>query len=401
MKPFDRHGAPANTHEILRILKNRSAKLYIFVLVLVLLMLFSVGIYLNWPCGDEHFALKFLTSCGSVIAGSYMNFFSTLFGMLISIAVARFVFGDTPYENTALEAGILRATQNVDPEGLTNEIYENIGKVGAGEVIISDNWLWSQNEHVNPVLLTEVRKAIERGARISVIMMHPGSPLAHRRELVVAKVRQHIVTNIRTSIVELQRIYRSCVEHGSFQKRCGSLSVYCADSYLALCTYVTPSVSHLGFYGAKNTSILGPQFLVATSSMVGTSMREYAEAARNVGEKAQALKSYKNARLRYGTQINLAAFDPADFPDKLSPEKEEQIAEDKVHWMSEGAVSIEDLFNQVLDSQAVDFFNVLSKEGADETLAAFLSKYPGSLEGRKSKDELIGVVENLLDKLKI
>lgn len=401
---WDRYGAPSEVAELTRLLRARSARLYVCLLAIILLILLSIGIIDKWPKEPQQsLADGFGHALWEVARNSYMNFLATLFGMLISVVVARFLFGDNPSEHSAVDAGIARVTENTPPLTLVREITDRISKLGADEVIISDNWLCALHEDMYPALKSAVVTAVERGARITFVLMHPNSPLAHRRELVVARVRHNVSKNVRSSLQSLRGIYQECIKRGSFDKNQGSMTAYCVDSYLSLSTYVLPQVAYVGFFGPKDTSIISPQMLVEVPSMIGSLAVEYAREAKKVAANPQAVDSYDEKFLRYGVQINLAARIQGQEPNgetEFSQQALDRLLEENEKLQQSGAIPLEEVMEHILDSQAIDLFHVLSRDNAVDRLRKFLDQYPDTYSRRKSKPELATIIEKLAEAIR-
>jgi hypothetical protein len=102
--------------------------------------------------------------------------------------------------------------------------------------------------------------------------------------------------------------------------------------------------------------------------------------------------------MQYGTQVNLASVDPNNCLENTTMPKslKEQLLHLSEKLNAQGACSIENIFDQILDSQIIDVFNILSKPNAVTRLVTFLDEYPASLgERRKSKVELASVIADL------
>lgn len=397
----DKHGTPEELAKLTRLIKSKAIKSYTVIITLTTLLLLVFGVIEKWPDTSGNWCFRIIDSLGMIIKAKYMDFLPALIGMLISIAITRFAFMDAPSENTALDAGIVRVTKTDDTLAFVKEVYDKIGKSGPGEVIISDNWLCSLKTDMKKYLSDAVIKCIKRGGRVHIIMMHPNSPLAHRRELVVAHVRHEVSKNVKTSLSVLGEIYRRCIKEDAFAEGGGGLFAYCIDSYLSLSVYAMPNEAYVGFFGAKDTSILGPQMLVKDPGMILEEAKDYVEAARSVGKFPQAVNSYDNKAFRYGTQINLADFTSKELNlPPLSEEKEQEILTEKAKMEKLGALSPKLLFDQVLESQAIDFYNIISKKDALKVLVEFLRNNPEELpHRRKSKDEIARLLKQLSEQL--
>lgn len=395
---FDKVGTPFEAVEMIRLMRRRTIRFYFSVLALVLTLLLCVGLLDNWPDSTDHPFFKFLNALWGIATKCYMNSFSTLLGILVSFIAARFFFGDTLNESSPVEAGAIRVTQTDHPLDLVREFTARMGKQAGGEIIVSDNWLCALDEEMYPALEAAVVSGVEKGTKFTFVLMHPNSPLAHRRELVVRKVRHGIHKNILDSLQSLQRIYQLLVKRGSFEIEGGEMHVFCADSYLSLSAYVLPNVAYLGFYGAKGSSIIGPQMLLEVPSMLGDMAQQYADAAKRVGLYRQKVESYDQKSLHYGTQVNLADFNADDVSEDspMSQKLIDDLGELNKQFHNRGYVSIRDIENQVLDSQAIDFYNVISRKGSPARLAAFLQAWPEAVGRRKSKAQLIAHLKELV-----
>lgn len=376
------------------ITRKRNARWYILLLVCVGALLFVLAVIQKWPTGNDNELSKFLTAAISVFKESTIEFLSAIFSVLFSIGVARFIFGNAP-ENTPQGAGILRVTKSGEVTEWAKEVYKNIERAEGGEVIISDNWLCSLEKEMYHHLEKAIVKALRQGTKISIVLMHPNSPLLHRRDLVVERTRGDTWWQIETSLEKVQLIYLECLKQGAFDFG-GSLNAYCADSYLSLSTYLTPNAIHLGFFGATNSAVFGPQLLIEPSSMMGREVKSYAEAARTVCCELQEVPSYGKKMMSYGTLINLALLGPnVTCPEKIKSEIEHRSSE----LAKMGAIPINELRDQILDSQAIDFFHILGRKGAATFLADFLNKYPEASPRRPSKNELIQAIKELSGKV--
>jgi len=167
----------------------------------------------------------------------------------------------------------------LDPKnGYMDEVRDKMSEAADGQdIIIIDNWLCQDMTHITLALELGVARALEKGAIVTLILMHPNSPLVRRREHFLPK--PSVKDDIKGSMAPLRRMQDSwtakCkLDSGKQQNR---FRVYFADTYLSMQLYSLPGTSYAGFYAAHETSTHCPHLKVVDDSILGKMYKSYAE----------------------------------------------------------------------------------------------------------------------------
>lgn len=323
----------------------------------------------------------------------------SLFGTILSFG-AVLIFYKVLYSGEAVDesykdAGVYNIRKYSAHSDLIEELIVAINKTKAGHIILSDNWLYRFDAKINPVLKETIVQAAQRGVNISFILMHPNSPLAHRRELTVSDIGHQIHSNINFSLNFAKSTYLDL--KARFPNAKGRISAYCADGFLSLQAYVLPNITYIGFFGGTGTSIQGPQIVCQTEGLVGEMAHDYVSTLIDICSNRRTTPSYAGKSMAYGTEINLADAPPS--PTTTSNPSIASSASQSPFPPNGPSATLGEVNKQLLDSGAIDFVNILSCDSAVDVLSGFINDNPAALPRRQSKEEVKRTLEAILSKL--